>query len=140
MKPSRRELALLMPALPMAGGGVGADLLSSAVVRSEDVPARRSGMLSARQMLRGSTRSGFRIDLHESELPPGEAPHPPHHHIHEEILLVREGVLEITINGRPAKAGPGSVVYVASNQEHGWRNAGSVPARYFVMALGDDRA
>jgi mannose-6-phosphate isomerase-like protein (cupin superfamily) len=34
--------------------------------------------------------------------------------------------------------GPGSVVFVASNEEHGIRNAGSTPAQYFVIALGKD--
>jgi hypothetical protein len=28
------------------------------------------------------------------------------------------------------------VVYAASNELHGWKNAGTTQARYFVIALG----
>ncbi len=73
-----------------------------------------------------------------TELAPGEAPHPPHHHVHEEMVLIQEGSLEVTITGRSAKLGPGSAAYVASNEEHGWRNVGTTRARYFVLALGQD--
>ena len=78
--------------------------------------------------------------MHESELPAGEAPHPPHSHVHEEMLLIREGLLEVTIGGKTTRLGPGSAAYLASNQEHGWRNVGTETARYFVLALGDDKA
>jgi quercetin dioxygenase-like cupin family protein len=44
--------------------------------------------------------------------------------------------MEVTIEGKTEKLGPGSVVYVASNEEHGWRNAGATRAHYFVLTLG----
>jgi len=66
-------------------------------------------------------------------------PHAPHRHVHEEMLLIREGTLEVTVKGRTERLGPGSAVYVASNEEHGWTNVGSSPAKYFVLALGDDK-
>lgn len=55
------------------------------------------------------------------------------------MLLIRDGVLEVKIGTGTAQYGPGSVVYVASNEEHGWRNVGKTSARYFVLALGDDK-
>jgi quercetin dioxygenase-like cupin family protein len=56
--------------------------------------------------------------------------------VHEEMLLLREGTMEITIEGKKSRLGPGGVVYVASNEEHGWQNVGTTPARYFIVALG----
>ena len=53
--------------------------------------------------------------------------------------MIHEGTLEVTISGRSVKAGPGSAVFVASNEEHGWRNVGEGRARYFVLALGGDK-
>jgi len=51
---------------------------------------------------------------------------------------IREGIIEATISGQATRLGPGSVVFVASNEEHGIRNAGPTPAQYFVIALGKD--
>jgi quercetin dioxygenase-like cupin family protein len=76
------------------------------------------------------------IELHITELAPGEAPHPPHHHVHEEMVILHQGTLEVTIMGRSVTLGPGSVTYVASGEEHGWRNVGTTQAQYYVLALG----
>lgn len=139
MKSSRRELALLLPALAAAQDRDGAGPMPSAALRYESIPARNNGPITVRQMLKGATHTGFPIDLHETELPPGQAPHAPHQHIHEEILLIREGLLDVSIGGATTRLGPGSTAYFASNQLHGWKNSGAAPARYFVLALGEDR-
>ncbi len=68
--------------------------------------------------------------MHMTELPAGQAPHPPHHHEHEEMVMIVEGTLEVTISGRSVKLGPGSSAYVASNEEHGWHNTGTSRALY----------
>jgi quercetin dioxygenase-like cupin family protein len=65
-------------------------------------------------------------------------PHPPHHHLHEEMFLIREGTLEVTISGKPRRLDAGSVAFVGSNDEHGIRNAGKSPTVYFVVALGKE--
>ncbi|MGC9946201.1 MAG: cupin domain-containing protein [Bryobacteraceae bacterium] len=103
----------------------------------DQLPVHASGGNQTRPVFDGETH-GVRIELHETELPPGGAPHPPHRHVHEETILIREGIVEATIAGRSAKLGPGSVAYVASNEEHGWHNAGTAPAHYFVLAIGRD--
>jgi len=140
MKWSRRELPLLIPALASAQTGASKQPLSSNAYRFEDLEARKSGAITLRQILKGETHTGYLVDLHESELPAGQAPHPPHRHVHEEMLLVREGLMEVTIAGRATRLGPGSVAFISSNQEHGYRNVGNTPATYFVLALGDDKA
>jgi quercetin dioxygenase-like cupin family protein len=91
------------------------------------------------QILDGSTHGGFKLSLHETELAPGGVPHPPHSHVHEEMLFVREGELELILNGRTTLLGPGSCGYLASNHLHGYRNPGTMPAKYFVLALGTDQ-
>jgi mannose-6-phosphate isomerase-like protein (cupin superfamily) len=138
MKWSRRDLSLLAPALISAQTPARSEALPSSALRHEDVAARKSSALTSRQMMKGSTHSGYLVDLHESELAIGEAPHAPHRHLHEEMLLVREGLVEIDIAGRVTRLGPGSAAYMASNEVHGWRNIGATPARYFVLALGPD--
>ena len=144
MKLSRRELALLLPALAPAIAAAQttgrSEAPSSQTFRNEDIPSTRNGTLVSKPMLKGTTHTGFLLDMHESELAAGDAPHAPHRHVHEELLMIREGLLEITIVGKVTRLGPGSAAYLASNQEHGWRNVGTTTARYFVLALGDDKA
>jgi quercetin dioxygenase-like cupin family protein len=139
MKWSRRDLPFLFAAIA-AAQPKRPGRQPSTVFRYEDLTPGRNGPMTSRQILTGLTHSGFKVDLHETELAAGEAPHAPHQHIHEEMVLVREGQLEVTIAGRATRIGAGSVAFVASNEMHGWRNTGSAPARYFVFALGDDNA
>jgi quercetin dioxygenase-like cupin family protein len=136
MSYSRRDLTLLLPALALASGAAQNRTLPSKTWRFEDLELKKN----SRAVLNGETHGGFNIDMHETELPPGESPHPPHHHVHEEMIMIREGIMEVTIAGSVTKIGPGGVAYVASNEEHGWRNVGTTPAHYFVLALGREKA
>ncbi len=137
MELTRRDWSFLLPALAAAAGGAAASgTLPSGTYRYEDLPVQKNGKNEGRQVLDGQTHSGCPFDLHLTALAPGEAPHPPHHHVHEEMILIREGTMEVTISGRSTRIGPGSVAYVASNEEHGWRNVGTGRAEYFVLAFG----
>ena len=135
MDSSRRALVSLLPALALAQQQ---ERLPSQAFPLEKLTMRQSGPIQLFQILTGDTHSGFRLDLHESILPPGAVPHEPHRHAHEELLFVWQGELEVTVNGAATKVGPGGCAYLASNDLHGYRNSGTAPARYFVLALGTD--
>jgi len=136
---SRRELGVTLSALALAGrSGAQTGALPSKCYRYEDLPVKNNGANRQRAVLKGDTHAGFAIEMHETELAPGEAPHPPHHHVHEEMIVIREGTMEVTILGQSTRLGPGSVAYMASGEEHGWRNVGDTRAKYMVLALGRD--
>ena len=103
-----------------------------------DMPVKVNGVNSSRAVFDDTTRTGYHVDMHMTELGPGMAPHPPHHHAHEEVVMLKNGQLDVTISGKTTRVGAGSVVCVASNEEHGWKNPGPEKAEYFVMALGRD--
>ena len=145
MNYSRRDLSILLPALAgcaaaAQSAGAGNTALASGIYRFEDLPVHTTGPNLLRPIFEGQTHAGVPIELHMTELAPGEAPHPPHRHVHEEMLLIRDGTLEVTIAGKSATLGPGSVAFVRSNDHHGWRNVGTTRAQYFVLALGRDNA
>ncbi len=73
--------------------------------------------------------------MHMTELAPGQEPHPASRQPHEEVIIVTEGTLQVTMNGQTSSAGPGSVIYSAFNDLKGWKNIGTSPARYYVVAL-----
>jgi quercetin dioxygenase-like cupin family protein len=74
-----------------------------------------------------------RVECHVTTVGPGKAPHAPHQHPEEELIIIKEGTLEVMQNGETRVAGPGSVIFEASNDLHGLRNVGDEPATYFVI-------
>jgi mannose-6-phosphate isomerase-like protein (cupin superfamily) len=111
--------------------------LVSKVYPFGELKESKSGGNSFWSILNGETWAGCPIEVHESRLAPAASPHPPHHHPHEEMFLVREGTLEVTIAGQTARLGPGAAAYVASNDQHGIKNVGETAALYFVLAVGN---
>ncbi|MBV8832801.1 MAG: cupin domain-containing protein [Acidobacteriaceae bacterium] len=99
------------------------------------VRASADGSSKAVSFFNGVTTRGQHLSVHMTQLAPGKEPHPPSRQPHEEIIIVTEGTLEVTINGQTSTAAPGSVLYSAYNDLKGWKNVGSSPARYYVVAL-----
>src|SRR5690348_10896261 len=131
MKITRRQVVSALPAaffltaaLPevsmateeQAGG------LPSAVYPFDSLPVHESPHVTTRHILKGKLATGEAVEVHETTLPAGGAPHPPHHHVHTEMWLIREGMVEITIEGKPRRIGAGSLAMVRSNEEHGITN------------------
>jgi mannose-6-phosphate isomerase-like protein (cupin superfamily) len=140
MKMSRRELAILFSSLAGRKLSAQSPALPSKTYAFADLAVHANGRNLSRPVLNGATHTGLPIELHMTELAPGEAPHPPHHHVHEEMVILHQGNLEVTIMGESVNLGPGSVAYVASGEQHGWRNVGTTQAQYYVLALGRDDA
>ncbi len=137
MELSRRDLAILLAASGAASAQ--SPVLPSKVYLYPDLPVKKNPTNRSRNVLEGSTHTGYPIDMHETELDPGQPPHPPHHHTHEELLILRDGEVEVTVSGKSTKLSPGSVAYIASNEEHGWRNTGKTIARYYIVTFGRER-
>jgi quercetin dioxygenase-like cupin family protein len=64
-------------------------------------------------------------------LDPGASPHPPHRHPEEEFLIVASGNGEIYVEGKTTHVGPGAIMYVAGNTEHGICNTGKAPMTFY---------
>ena len=131
--------ALLLPATPSA---LPADAkeLPSAMYPFESLSPRKLSTHEVRDILKGKLATGELVEVHETPLPPGGAPHPPHRHVHSEMWLIREGTVEITVEGKSTHLGPGSLGIVRSNEDHGIKNTSGAPGTYFVVAIGPGSA
>jgi len=108
------------------------DYASLAVTRNANGSERRNLVSS------GRLATGEAVRIHASMQPPDTPPGRPHAIEHSEFIVVIEGTLEVTYDGKTERAGPGSVIYIAYGTVHQARNAGPGPVRYTVIAIGGD--
>jgi mannose-6-phosphate isomerase-like protein (cupin superfamily) len=88
-----------------------------------------------RNFFDAATRTLARMECHATTLRAGERAHEAHRHADEEMIFVKEGQLEVTINERTEQAATGAVLFFASMDLHGMRNAGAAPATYYVLRI-----
>jgi mannose-6-phosphate isomerase-like protein (cupin superfamily) len=147
----RRDLLAVFSALAAVavGGGEAAaqtpprgrlttqELSASRVIRFGDLPVvtQDNGGVQ-RSVMSGTLPTGEFIEIHETVLPRGKTPHPPHHHPNSEWLFIQSGTLEYNDNGTIVPIGPGDIVFSASNVSHGLNNVGTTDATYIVFSVG----
>jgi mannose-6-phosphate isomerase-like protein (cupin superfamily) len=104
----------------------------------KDLPDNVNGKNKNKRMFTAKTHTGFKMESHMSDIAPGEVNHPPHQHLREEMMLIREGTMELTIAGKPYRLGPGDVGVIGSNEMHNAKNVGTTRALYFIVNIGRD--
>lgn len=107
--------------------------LGSVAIEWSEVPVQQEQVRAVRQFLRAPTVTLNELELHVTTLPAGATSHAPHKHPNEELVIVKEGTVEVLVDGQLKRVGPGSVVFNASNQMHSLRNVGDAPATYHVI-------
>jgi len=108
-------------------------ILGPTVFKWEDMKPVKTATGEVRSLCKAPTATVDQLEMHVSTLNPGMQPHPPHRHVNEELIILREGECEALSNGNWIKVTPGSVVFNASNGLHGFRNVGTGPAVYHVI-------
>lgn len=86
-----------------------------------------------RALFDAPTATVDKAHCHITTLNPGQNSGVPRRHLQEEVIIVKEGLVEATFDGKTQTAGPGSVIFFAANAVTRLRNAGETPATYIVV-------
>ena len=137
-----RSLAVIAALAASTRGGQAASGTEAALTHSQIFPYDKLTVHpspnggSSRAVIDGTLATGEFVEVHETTLLPDQMPHPPHRHTHSEFLLIREGRLQVDSDGQRGTVEAGGVVFTASGVLHGLKNIGTIPANYFVVAVG----
>lgn len=140
MNYTRRDLSLLLPALAVATAAAENKATPAQVFEYEDLPVKKSPQTESRAVFSGETHTAYPLSVHITKLAAGQMPHAPHRHPNEEVICLRSGQLDANFGGKITHVTAGSIIYMASMEEHSWKNPGPEPAEYFVIELGEKKA
>ncbi|MGA9670871.1 MAG: cupin domain-containing protein [Terracidiphilus sp.] len=141
---TRRDTLAGLLALPSALTSVATaageqPILGPTVFNWNDMKPVKTATGEVRSLCKSPTATVDQLEMHVTTLNSGQTSHPPHRHVNEELIIIREGDCETLSNGNWVKVGPGSVVFNASNSLHGFRNIGTTPATYHVINWSPNR-
>jgi mannose-6-phosphate isomerase-like protein (cupin superfamily) len=136
---TRRDLIVAAVAIFIAVAGMalaqsgGKTVLHSCVFNWADLKVVPTKMGERRTVCDAPTPTLTELECHITTLNPGEAPHPPHQHADEELMIIKEGTLEALQGEKTNIVTAGGIIFEASNEWHGLRNVGTNRATYFVL-------
>jgi mannose-6-phosphate isomerase-like protein (cupin superfamily) len=147
---NRRNFAALLPALaaglpalaeqngtPAAGArsASAGQPIQAGVFPAFTPPAEFTGR-KGHSFFHGILPTDIGCESHVSYLAPGTQHEPLEKHQHSEIWFVREGKVELMLDGTSHILGPGDVGIAVAGTMHWVRNAGDTVASYFVIEVG----
>jgi XRE family transcriptional regulator, regulator of sulfur utilization len=135
---TRRDLIVALIAASGTFAVVAAQQPAAALMKSQvfdwtAMTPQANAYGAVRSLFRAPTVTLNELEMHVTTLNPGQTSHAPHQHPNEELIILREGTLETLSLGEWKRIGPGSVIFNASNDLHGVKNVGTVPAVYHVV-------
>jgi quercetin dioxygenase-like cupin family protein len=133
---TRRDIAVAVLAVSGTLAVVSAqqtDILKSQVFDWAAMKPRDVAYGDVRSIVRAPTATLAELEMHVTTLNPGQVSHAPHQHENEELIILKQGTLETLSLGKWQKVEAGSIIFNASNDLHGVKNVGTIPAVYHVV-------
>ncbi|MFT3705457.1 MAG: cupin domain-containing protein [Agriterribacter sp.] len=110
------------------------DSLPSKVYHVSELPVIKDSSRYRIQIMDGATPYLTNLEVHITILDPGKAAHPPHvHDSTEELIIVKEGKIRVTIAGRTKIINTGGVAMAMPGDLHETVNAGTEKATYYLL-------
>jgi len=107
--------------------------IASKVYAWNEMAVSKKANVEQRQILEGTTPAFKHLKVHATTLDAHQAPHPAHKHDDEELIIVKEGELTVTIEGKTETLEAGSIALIMPGDEHGFENKGNTKVSYYVM-------
>jgi (S)-ureidoglycine aminohydrolase len=87
-----------------------------------------------KQLLRGNTLDLDELEIHTLFVKPGQSPDTPHiHQDYDELIVIKDGNLRVTIGDTSRDLGAGSIAFALSGDEHVLKNISEQPVTYYVL-------
>jgi mannose-6-phosphate isomerase-like protein (cupin superfamily) len=122
---------LALPA--MTSAQTPAAPLTSSVYNLDELKVEPTKVGSRRAVLDGPTTTLDKLHVHVTTLNPGEKSGEPRLHLQEEVIIVKEGTVEVFCDGKTSIARTGAVIFFAAHSTTYLHNTGSTPATYTVV-------
>jgi (S)-ureidoglycine aminohydrolase len=108
--------------------------VNSGVYRWADHRVNSGKDRESRQILEGTSTHLDYLEIHATTQYPGAAPSKAHANEDiEECIIVREGLMKATIEGKSSTLGAGGVILLMPQQTHSVQNMGNTNLTYYVM-------
>lgn len=112
------------------------DSIAAGVYHWDKSKGRKEENRLRNNLVEGQSLDLAYFEVHTSTLEPGLAPHPAHTHTDtEELVIVKEGLINVTMKTGTKRLGPGSVAMIMPGEEHGIKNTGADNATYYIFKL-----
>lgn len=110
------------------------DSVRSAVYSWKDLKSEKVEGRERKQVLKGATLDLAELEIHTSTLEAWQSPHPPHvHDDFEELIIVKEGKLKVTIKDSSRILSAGGLALIIAGDKHGFQNATDKPVTYYIL-------
>ena len=109
------------------------DTVESKVYVWNNLKVSKEDTRERRQIAEGSGAVLAYMEWHTTSIAPGTSPHASHKHEEEELIIIKEGQVKVTIKDSSKVLGPGSMALFIPGDEHGLFNAGAAKATYYVL-------
>ena len=108
--------------------------VASGVYVWEDLTFKPGQMRAGKRFMEGSSPHFEYLEIHTTTQQAGARPAPPHTQDNiEELIIVKEGLMKMTMDGESQTLGAGSVVLIPPLVEQSMENVGQGPLAYYVI-------
>lgn len=110
------------------------DLLKSGVYSWTNAKVQKIGDIERRQVLNGSTLDLSNLEIHTSTLLPGTINHLLKATMNaEELIIIKEGSVQSTIEDSTKTLGPGGLILLTAGDKQSMKNIDDKPSTYYVL-------